>query len=159
SAYNKVNGSYCSENVHLLHDVLKGDWRFQGFVESDWVAGTHTTVPALDAGLDIEMPTGVYFGAPLQDALGSGAASAENVDAAVRRNLRAQLCFQLDTDPPVIDGSIPGNAEGAEVARRVAEEGIVLLKNDGPVLPLAHVPSSLVVVGTVADTANLGDTG
>jgi beta-glucosidase len=155
-----VNGSYCSENVHLLHDVLKGDWRFPGFVESDWIFGTHSTVPALEAGLDIEMPSGQFFGAPMLEALASGDASEEAVDAAVRRSLRAQLCFSLDTDPPVVDETIPGSEAHAELAQQVAEQAIVLLKNDGPTLPLARATtSSLVVVGTVADTANLGDTG
>src|SRR6185436_6094241 len=160
SAYNKVNGNYCSENPPLLHDVLKGDWRFQGFVESDWIFGTWSTVPALEAGLDIEMPSGPHFGAPMLDALASGDASEEDVNAAVRRTLRAQLCFQLDTNPAVIDDTIPGSAQHAQLARQVAEQAIVLLKNDGPTLPLARAAtSSLVVVGTVANTENLGDTG
>ena len=160
TAYNSVNGSYCSENVQLLRDVLKGDWRFQGFVESDWIFGTHSTVPALEAGLDIEMPSGQFFGAPMLEALASGEASQEDVDAAVRRSLRAQLCFNLDTDPPVVDDTIPGNEDHAQLARQVAEKAIVLLKNDGPALPLARATtSSLVVVGTVANTPNVGDTG
>ncbi len=57
AAYNKVNGTYSSENTHLLKDILKDEWRFEGFVVSDWGA-THSTVAAANNGLDMEMPTG-----------------------------------------------------------------------------------------------------
>jgi beta-glucosidase len=75
SAYNKVNGVYCGENTHLLHDILKGEWRFDGFVESDWILGTRSTAPAVLAGLDIEMPTAKYFGQALVDAVNAGEVS------------------------------------------------------------------------------------
>jgi beta-glucosidase len=129
SAYNKVNGTYCAENGPLLHDVLKGEWRFRGFVESDWIFGTHSTVPSLTAGLDIEMPSGAFYGAPLIEAVETGAVPPATLDAAVRRILRAQLCFRLDTDPAVVDETVPANAAHVALARRVAEEGVVLLKN------------------------------
>ena len=65
SAYNQVNGEYCSENHHLLSNILAGDWGFDGFVESDWVFGTHSTVASALAGLDVEMPGSRYYGPPL----------------------------------------------------------------------------------------------
>jgi beta-glucosidase len=160
SAYNKVNGSYCAENTHLLHDVLKEDWGFRGFVESDWIVGTHSTVPSLTAGLDIEMPSGVFYADPLIEAVETGVVPAAAVDAAVRRVLRTQLCFRLDTDPAVLDDTIPANAGHVSLARRVAEESLVLLKNDASTLPLDRTQlASLAVVGTLADVENLGDVG
>src|SRR5207249_4581557 len=85
SAYNRLNGAFCSENTHLLHDVLDGDWGFQGFVESDWFAGTRSTAPAANAGLDIEMPQPAFFGSKLVDAVNAGQVSQATIDAAVRR--------------------------------------------------------------------------
>jgi beta-glucosidase len=160
SAYNKVNGQYCGENVHLLHDVLKGDWGFQGFVESDWVFGTRSTVPAITAGLDIEMPFGHYYGDLLAQAVAAGDVDEAAVDAAVRRILRAQLCFRLDTDPPVTDPTQVGTPAHLDLARDVERESIVLLKNAGTALPFDRAAlGSLVVVGDLAARPNLGDLG
>jgi beta-glucosidase len=160
SAYNKTNGQYCGENLHLIHDVLKGDWDFQGFVESDWFLGTRSTVPSITAGLDIEMPSGTYYGQPLADAVTGDVVAETLVDDAVRRILRAKLCFRLDTDPPVVDpGAIETPAHLA-VALDAAREGIVLLKNVGGALPLDRSQvGSVVVVGTIAAAANIGDHG
>jgi beta-glucosidase len=160
AAYNKVNGQHCAENVHLLHDVLKGDWAFQGFVESDWILGTRSTVPSANAGLDIEMPTPVYYGTALADAVAAGKVSEAVIDAAVRRILRAQLCFRLDTDPPVADASQLESPAHLDLALEVARKSIVLLKNDAGALPLDRARlASLVVVGALAASANLGDIG
>ncbi len=159
SAYNKVNGQYCGENVHLLHDVLKEDWGFKGFVESDWVFGTRSTAPAANAGLDIEMPAPIRY-LKLADAVMAGQVSIATINAAVRRILRAQFCFRLDTDPPVPDPSQVETPAHQELARQVAREAIVLLKNDGGALPLERAQvGSIVVVGELAATANLGDLG
>ena len=131
SAYNQVNGHYCAENSHLLHDILKGDWGFQGFVESDWILGTHSTVPSAIAGLDIEMPFAVYFGQALVDAVNGGGVPEASIDAAVRRILRAKLCFRLDTDPPVANPGLVESPAHVDLALEVARKSIVLLKNDG----------------------------
>ena len=160
SAYNKVDGAYCGENPHLLHDVLKGDWGFRGFVESDWILGTRSTVPAAMAGLDAEMPSPIFFGDELRDAVTGGVVPEATVDAAVRRLLRAELCFRLDSDPAVPDPSQVGSTAHRELAREVEEKAIVLLKNAGAALPLDRASlGSLVVVGSLAATANLGDLG
>ena len=160
SAYNLVNGQHCAENVHLLHDVLDGDWGFQGFVESDWVLGTRSTVPSANAGLDIEMPTANYFGAPLANAVAGGQVAESTIDAAVRRIARAQLCFRLDTDPPQVDPSQVETPAHVDLALQVEREGIVLLKNDSAALPLDRTQlTSIAVVGPLASFANLGDHG
>lgn len=160
SAYNKLNGTYCSENVHLLHDVLFGDWGFQGFVESDWLLGVHSTVAAANAGLDVEMPVASFFGQKLIDAVNGGQVSQATLDGAVRRILRAQLCFRLDTDPPVVDPTQVESQAHKDLAREVEQKAIVLLKNAGATLPLdASGLTSIVVVGDLAAEANLGDYG
>jgi beta-glucosidase len=160
SAYNKVNGHYCSENDHLLHDILKGDWGFSGFVESDWFSATRSTVPSALAGLDIEMPWSHYFGASLLDAVQTAQVPADVIDAAARRILRVKLCFGLDAHPPIVDPAAVETAQHAQLALDVERQAIVLLQNAANVLPLD--PSrirSIAVVGALAATANLGDAG
>jgi beta-glucosidase len=160
SAYNKVNGHYCAENPHLLHDILKGDWGFRGFVESDWDFGTRSTVPSALAGLDIEMPAPVYYGDPLIAAVEAGHVPEASIDEAVRRILRAKLCFQLDTHPPQVDPALVESPAHTSLALEVARKSIVLLKNEGAVLPLDRSRmQSIVVVGPLADVPNLGDNG
>jgi beta-glucosidase len=160
SAYNKVNGLYAAENPHLLRDVLKGDWGFRGFVESDWILGVHSTLPSLAAGLDIEMPSPGWYGPPLRDAALAGTASLALIDEAVRRTLRAQLCFRLDSDPPQVDPSQVSTAAHADLARQVARQAMVLLRNQDETLPLARAQlDSIAVVGPLAATVNLGDRG
>ncbi len=160
SAYNLVNGQHCGENVHLLHDILKGDWDFQGFVESDWYAGVRSTAPSALAGLDIEMPTPIYYGNPLVAAVGAGSVPEATIDAAVRRILRAKLCFQLDTQPPVVDPTLVESTAHTNLALDVARQAIVLLKNDGAVLPLDRSRRrSIVVVGPLTNVENIGDSG
>ncbi len=158
SAYNKVNGEYCAHNRHLLTDILKGDWGFNGFVHSDWVLGVHG-VDAAEAGLDIENPEGVKFGAKLVAAVNDGSVSAEAVDQAVRRILRTQMRFDRASDPREYSTEDLACEEHVALAREAAEKSIVLLKNDG-VLPFDRERlSTLAVIGQLADVENLGDKG
>lgn len=156
SAYNEVNGSPMSESVHLLRDVLKGEWGFQGFVESDWVFGTRSTVGAAMGGLDIEMPSGVYFGG-LADAVLAGSVPVSVVDEAATRVVRQKIAFADALVSNVDPSRVETDAHRA-LARDVAVASMVLLKNDGA-LPLTRAPGKLVVVGPLAKTANLGDLG
>src|SRR5439155_1028313 len=135
AAYNQVNGANCSENTHLLREVLDDDWGFQGFVESDWILGTRSTVPAVETGLDVEMPAPSYFGKPLADAVAAGQVRRKTIDAAVRRTLRAQLCFRLDADPPKVDPTQVETPAHVALALQAARESIVLLRNEARALP------------------------
>jgi beta-glucosidase len=160
AAYNSVNGQYCAQNVHLLHDILKGDWAFQGFVESDWIFGVHSTASSANAGLDVEMPSANFYGPPLASAVGAGAVSSAVIDDAVRRVLRAKLCARLDSDPPVPDPGVIESPPHLDLARAVEREAIVLLKNDRAALPLDRSKvHSVAVLGSLAAAANLGDHG
>jgi beta-glucosidase len=161
AAYNMVNGRFNAENFHLLRDILKGQWRFQGFVESDWFVATHSTAMSVMAGLDIEMPVAVYYGEPLESAVEEGGAVQPwAIDDAVRRVLRAKFCFRLDTDPPTPDPTRIETPAHLDLALDAAREGMVLLRNRGGALPLDRSRiTSLVVVGSLASIANLGDQG
>jgi len=146
-AYNKINGTYGSENHRLLVDVLKGEWGFQGFVVSDWGA-VHERVTALKAGLDLEMP------GPRErrvksvvEAVRSGALDESVLNEAVRRILR--IVFKAAETPK--GGSFDANAHHA-LARRIAAEGMVLLKNDG-ILPLKG-QQHIAVIGRAAKEAH-----
>lgn len=157
SAYNSVNGYFCDLNAHLLTEILKDEWEFQGFVESDWFFATHGDVESVRAGLDIEMPSGLHF-EELVARVEEGAISEHEIDRAVRRVLRAQFCFRLDTDPPTYDASKRETTEHVALAREVAERGIVLLRNEDGALPLA-AGANVVVLGRLADAENTGDVG
>ena len=157
AAYNKVNGTFSSENTHLLKDILKGEWGFDGFVVSDWGA-THSTVEAANNGLDIEMPGDKYFGEQLRAAVQQGQVSQATIDDKVRRILKMMVRFGFIDHPPKV-GTIDYPAQ-ARVARRVAEAGVVLLKNEGNVLPLdVNKFKSIAVIGPYADRAISGGGG
>ncbi len=157
AAYNKVNGTYSSENTHLLKDILKDEWGFEGFVVSDWGA-THSTVAAANNGLDMEMPTGEFFGAKLSEAVKAGQVSEATINDKVRRILRMMMRFGFFDRPPA-NGPIDYNAQ-ATIGRRVAEAGVVLLKNEGSLLPLdLNGLKSIAVIGPYADRATSGGGG
>ena len=135
-AYNKVNGQYCTENEFLNDWVLKSEWAFDGVLMSDWGA-THSALGAARHGLDLEMPTGEWMNSKnLVPALRGGEITEKQIDEKVRRILRMIVRMGF-LDRPQIDPSIPENdPESAKTALAIAEEGIVLLKNDRKTLPL-----------------------
>ncbi|MGQ9537777.1 MAG: glycoside hydrolase family 3 C-terminal domain-containing protein [Actinomycetota bacterium] len=159
SAYNRVNGEYCAHNTHLLRDILKGEWGFQGLVMSDFLLGTRDTVKAALGGLDVEMPHAIFFGRRLVRAVRRGEVPESLVDEAVTRILRQKARFANagtgDYGPHRV--ACP---EHVELALEVARKGIVLLKNAGGFLPLDHRKTRrLAVVGRMANLPNIGDRG
>lgn len=164
AAYNKVNGNYCSENKHLLTDILKGQWGFRGFVVSDWGA-THSTVKAALAGLDLEMPYGKYFGRKLYKAVKEGKISEAIINDKVKRILTAMFeagFFPLEAEEEEDKEEISEREilkENGKLALKAAEEAMVLLKNKG-ILPLdLKKISSIAVVGPNARYARTGGGG
>jgi len=178
SAYNKVNGVYCAENVPLLTDILKHEFGFKGFVISDW-GSTYSTVPTVNAGMDLEMPGGpqmkVMIASPRSQLAGNsgGWLEADKVLAAVKsgqiseamlddnagRILRVIFLSGLFDHPHVATGIVDTPAQQA-VARQGATEGIVLLKNDASLLPLdAKKIHSIAVIGPNAAVARTGGGG
>jgi len=156
-AYNKVNGAFCCENDKLLNQILEKDWGFNGFVTSDFGA-VHSTIPSALAGLDLEMPTGIYFGTNLEAAVTSGAVPMSVIDDKLVRRFRTMMQFGM-FDHPATTQPIPAQADGLE-ARLLAEDGMVLLKNTGDELPLdpAHL-HSIAVIGPYAAGAATGGGG
>lgn len=183
--YNRVNGTHMSDHRVLLSDVLKDEYEFDGFVVSDWW-GTESTVGAASAGLDVEMPgvsfadrqseelpddtdpedidfpetlpdmhEGGLFGEPLREAIEVGDVDEETINEKVRRLLETMERFGI------LDGKRPDGAldtpEHRQLARRIAAEGTVLLKNDG-VLPLDD-DATVALIGPNADAAKLGGGG
>lgn len=149
-AYNKVNGAYACENPHLLGTVLKGEWKYPGWVMSDWSA-VHSLAPAVAAGLDQQSPQGDdpdYF-AGLADAVGKGEISRAKVRDMAFRIVRALYATGAMDDPAQPGGAID-RATHALLAERAAASGIVLLKNEG-LLPLSTTARRIVVIGGHAD--------
>lgn len=158
SAYNRVNGVYCSESNQLLTQILKTEWGFKGFVESDWIFGTHDTLRSAQAGLDIEMPLGNIFGDKLIAAVNEGSVDEAVLDESVRRILRTKLRFHLD-QPAEVPASVVASPEHRQLALQVARESLVLLENHGA-LPLGNANGAdLAVIGSLSDAINLGDAG
>ena len=148
-SYNGVNGDYACENTWLLREVLKGDWKFPGFVMSDWDA-THSTVKASHAGLDQEQPLNRFFGAPLKQAVQSGEISQAELDDHVRRVLWAEFASGI-IDHPAVKGVVDVE-RGFAVSQKVEEGSAVLLRNENAVLPLdAQKVKSIAVIGYNAD--------
>ena len=149
SAYNKINGYWCSENNFLLTKVLKNEWGFKGAVISDW-GGVHHTVEAANNGLDVEMGSSGpndqwYFAKPLLAAVKAGQVSEKTIDDKVRRILWLIYHTSMSTDHP--KGSIATPAHG-KAAYDIAAESVVLLKNDTHLLPLnTNKIKSIAVIG------------
>jgi len=156
-AYNRVKGDYSCENKHLLTDVLKKDWKFPGFVLSDWQA-THSTVKASEAGLDHEEPGEIFYGPAFKKAVEAGQISTADLDDHVRRILRSMFASGLVDDPP--QKSVPDVLGGLEVAQKIAEQSIVLLRNENSQLPLdASKLHTIAVIGLHADVGMISGGG
>jgi beta-glucosidase len=122
-SYNRVNGDFACENHYLLDEVLKKDWNFQGFVLSDW-EGTHSTVKAANAGLDMEQPGDTYFGAPLQTGLCSMEKLPEaRLDDMVHRIVRGMFANGVVDHPPV--RRVVDPFRGRDDAQKIEEESLV----------------------------------
>jgi beta-glucosidase len=135
-SYNLVNGEHATQSSMLNNQIAKKDWAFDGIIMSDWSA-TYDAVGAANGGMDIEMPEGVFFNQKnLLPALEQKKVSMATIDDKVRRILRVAVRFGwLDREQE--DLSIPRyNPQGREVALQVAREGMVLLKNEGSLLPI-----------------------
>ncbi len=146
-AYNRINGVYASQHRRLLTEILKDEWGFEGFVVSDWTA-VHDRVAALRAGLDLEMPgPRPRRTQAVVDAVQAGELDEAVLDEAVRRILR--IVFMAAETP---QGGSFDAAGHHTLARRIAAESMVLLKNDG-ILPLRDV-ARIAVIGRAAQEAH-----
>ena len=153
-SYNLVNGSPTCASQHLLQEVLRDDWGFDGFVLSDYFVAVKDTVLSANNGAEIEMPIAVFYQPLLlQLAVISGLVPEQTIDVRVGNILRTLFRFGFFDRPDFPDdSSLIDVAAHAEVAREVAEQGTVLLKNNG-LLPLrVAMLRSIAIIGTPADT-------
>ena len=144
-AYNKVNGDYCSENEHLLNEILRGEWGFKGFTVSDW-GGTHSTMGAMLHGLNVQMTGSNYLGQPVIDSIATGALTEAMVDEKVRQILRVRYAIEAVPDD-VANQVMTSQPECQDIALQVAEKSVVLLKNQAGILPLSKEVKKIAVIG------------
>jgi len=149
-AYNRLNGDFACESPYLLTDVLRKDFGFKGFVLSDW-GGTHSTVKASHAGLDMEQPHNIFFGDALKQAVERGDVSQDEISEHVHRILRTVFATGLFDHP--VKGQVPDVESGYRIAQEIAEKSIVLLKNQNHVLPISTSVRTAAVIGGHADVA------
>ncbi len=166
SSFNTLNGVPATANRFTLRQVLKGEWRFRGFVVSDWnsigelipngVAADDLQAVrlAMNAGVDMDMTTGAYL-QRIPELVTSGALPMSVVDDAVRRILRVKFQLGLFDQPyadPEREKATLLTAENLQAARMVAQKSLVLLRNEGNVLPLAKTVAKVAVIGPLADS-------
>jgi len=152
-AYNRVNGSHACDSDWLLNQVLKQSWGFKGFVMSDWgfaVPGVEAALHGCDQQSGSQLDPAVFFREPLKEKAASDPRYAERLDDMNRRMLTSIYAAGLDQHPATPGGQIDF-AKNAAVAEEVARQGIVLLRNERSVLPLARSAKSIAVIGGYAD--------
>ncbi|KUJ17825.1 putative glycosyl hydrolase [Mollisia scopiformis] len=156
TAYNKIDGVYCSESP-IIKDILRDEWGFKGCVMSDWF-GTRSQLPALYAGLDLEMPgPSVFRGTPLVEEVKHGRVNMEVIDERVQRVL--SLIHKTADSRGIGRPPVP-QSELSDLARLVASEGIVLLKNKDSTLPLDFNSNArIAVIGAAAKDPPIGGGG
>ncbi len=142
SSYNMVNGQFADESTHLIRDILRGEWGFDGAVISDW-AGTNNKVKSTIAGSDLEMPSCKYGADDIVKAVESGELDIKYVDESVERILTLIEKTSAGEKGQPVDQQV-----NHELAQKCAEESIVLLKNDG-ILPLKE-KTKVAVIGDFA---------
>ena len=144
-AYNKVNGDYCSENEHLLNEILRGEWGFKGMTVSDW-GGTHSTMGAALHGLDVQMTGDTYLGPALIDSVKAGKVPESVVDDKVREILRVRYTVEaIPEDKCNLETA--STPESRATAYEVAKRAVVLLKNKDGILPIKKDVKKIAVIG------------
>jgi len=159
AAYNQVNGDYACESKHLLNDILKEDWDFKGAVVSDW-GGARSTVKMAYSGLDLEMPTGDWYGEKLLTAIKKGDVEESILDDKVKRILWVMFKSNLFDESVSDYGGHSDTPERRDLALKTAQKSIILLKNENNFLPLkpSHI-KSIAVIGPNADMARMKGAG
>lgn len=145
TAYNGINGTFCSENKKYLDGMLRKEWGWEGLIMSDWY-GTYSTVDAVNAGLDLEMPGPARFrGEALQFCASTGKPFAHIIDDRAREVLKlVKKCASLPIEELGPEKTVD-TPETRALLRKIGNESIVLLKNDSNVLPLAKDKTTLVL--------------
>ena len=161
SSYNRFCGEYLGHNGYMLKTVLKEEWGFYGFVVSDFIWGIRDTVKAASAGLDIEMCNTNHYGRKLVRAVRRGRVPESAVDDAALRIVRTLLMFAESADPlSVYPKTLIACKEHTDLALEVAEKSMVLLKNEGSILPFDRTTvKKVALIGKLGNVGNIGDHG
>lgn len=154
-AYNRVNGVFACENTHLIRDVLKEEWKYDGVVLSDWGA-VKSTVNSACAGLDLEMPgPAKHYGVRLVNAVNNWQVPQHTVDDMARRVLRLVVrSGRLDGNPKAKNAALNTQAHN-DIAKKLAAESIVLLKNTENLLPMSHHMKRVAIIGAPANSPTI----
>ena len=158
-AYNRFEGEQVCESKKLLTDIAREQWGFEGFHISDFFFGIRDAVKALNAGMDVEMPAPIHYHKNIVEHVEQGRLDVAVVDACARRVIETTLAFTQLPDKQAYGKHLVACTEHTQLARRVAEESMTLLKNERAVLPLSKSVKKLLLVGDFAVAANLGDNG
>ncbi len=159
-AYNMVYGEQASESRLLLRDILRDKWGFEGFTLSDFLWAVKDAVKAVKNGMNIEMPCFCHYNEELPKALEEGRIELADLDEAVGYILRTIFYYETRKDPRKYTAEILACPEHITVAKRAAEESMVLLKNEGNILPFDKSKTDkILVLGVLGDTENIGDHG
>src|SRR5580704_7187425 len=153
-SYSWINGTAACQNPYTLTTVLRQQLGYTGFVTSDW-GGTHSTAASANAGLDMDMPgSDGFYGSALQSAVTSGQVSQATINSAVSDILTQMFAFGMfDKAPSGSPSAVATSSTHQTDATQLAEEGTVLLKNSGSVLPLTLADNSIAVIGADASTS------
>ena len=159
-AYNKVLGEQASESSFLLRDILRDKWGFEGFTLSDFLWAVKDGVKGVKGGMNIEMPCFCHYIEDIPKALEDGRLEMADLDEAVGYILRTIYYYETRKDPQEYGEDILACDKHVQVAKRAAQESMVLLKNEGKVLPLdKQKTEKIVVLGVLGDIENIGDHG
>jgi len=159
-AYNKVFGEQASESSYLLRHILRDKWKFEGFTLSDFLWAVHDGAKAVKSGMNVEMPCFCHYKEELPAALKDGRIIEADLDEAVGYILRTTLYYETRKDPQEYGSDQLASKEHIALAKRAAEESMVLLKNEKGILPIdKNKIEKIVVLGVLGDVENIGDHG
>ena len=158
-AYNLFEGDHVCESRKLLTEIARERWGFEGFHISDFFFGIRDPAKALNAGMDMEMPAPIHYHKNIVNLVERGDVDLAVVDASVRRVLETTLAFTDNPDCENYSEELVACPAHTALTRRVAEESMTLIKNEGGVLPLDRSVKRLLLVGDFARSSNLGDHG
>jgi beta-glucosidase len=159
TAYNRFRTEYCGHSKYLLQKILREDWGFKGYVTSDWLYGLHDAVKGITAGMNVEMPLAKHYAyRNVRRLLQSGTIQMADIDALIHPVVASKFRF-FRAPETFVSQDVIGCAAHRQLARQVAEEGIVLLKNETQILPLDSSCKLIVVLGPKAKEKHTGDRG
>ncbi len=158
-AYNLYEGDQACESKHLLTEILRDEWGFEGFTISDFIFGVRDTKKAIEAGLDVEMPLPIHYQKNLLKAVKDGKVDEWGVDQAVMRVLKTLMVFENCPEEITYTQDLVTHKDHIALAREVAEKSMVLIKNENAVLPFDKNVNRILVLGKLAGQENTGDHG